>query len=92
MRFLVDENLPSSLIQFLKKSGHDVQAVASSRLRGSPDEKLWKIAARQKRVLVSRDLDFPIMNIRPYPAGLILIRVPDTFTAVQITRLLTNAF
>ena len=54
MRFLIDENLPYSLIRFLQDSGHDVLDIAASPLRGSPDEKLWKLAAREKRVLVTR--------------------------------------
>ena len=90
MRFLIDENLPFSLIRLLQESGHDVFDVAASALRSSPDETLWRFAARQKRILVTKDLDFPFPHIRPYPLGLILIRVPDTFTGRQITRLFSN--
>ena len=90
MRFLVDENLPFSLIQFLRESGHDVFDVAASPLRGCPDERLWRLAAREGRVLVTKDLDFPFPQIRPYPQGLILIRVPDRFTGGQITRLFSK--
>jgi predicted nuclease of predicted toxin-antitoxin system len=92
MRFLVDENLPFSLIRFLQESGHDVFDVAASSLRGSPDQHLWRLAAREKRVLITKDLDFPFPQIRPYPPGLILIRVPDTFTGPQITRLFSTTF
>ena len=91
MRFLVDENLPFSLIQLLQESGHNVFDVAASPLRSCPDEQLWKLAAREQRILVTKDLDFPLPQIRPYPLGLVLIRVPDTFTGEQITRLVSNA-
>lgn len=91
MRFLVDENLPFSLVQLLQESGHDIFDVVASPLRGSPDEQLWKLAAREQRILVTKDLDFPLPQIRPYPPGLVLIRVPDTFTGEQITRLVANA-
>jgi predicted nuclease of predicted toxin-antitoxin system len=64
MRFLVDENLPLSLIRFLQESGHNVFDVAGSSLRGSPDQRLWKLAAREKRVLITKDLDFPFPQIR----------------------------
>ncbi|MFQ5779178.1 MAG: DUF5615 family PIN-like protein [Nitrospiria bacterium] len=91
MRFLVDENLPFSLVRYLQESGHDVFDVAASPLRGSPDKHLWKKSAQEKRILISKDLDFPFPHIHPYPAGLILIRVPDTFTGKQITRLFSKA-
>jgi len=90
MRFLVDENLPYSLIQLLQESNHDILDVASSPLRGSPDDQLWKLAGREQRILVTRDLDFPLPQIHPYPLGLVLIRVPDTFTGVQITELFSK--
>ncbi|MBI5198048.1 MAG: DUF5615 family PIN-like protein [Nitrospirae bacterium] len=91
MRFLVDENLPFSLIEFLRESGHDVFDVAGTPLRGSSDKQLWKLSARERRILVSKDLDFPLPQIRPFPSGLILIRVPDTFTGKQITRIFSKA-
>lgn len=90
MRFLVDENLPYSLIRLLRKSGHGVLDVAAGSHRGSPDELLWKLAAREERILVTKDLDFPFPQIRPYPLGLVLIRVPDIFTGDQITRMFSK--
>lgn len=91
MRFLVDENLPFSLIRLLQDSGHDVLDIAASPLRGSADENLWRSAAREKRILITKDLDFPLPRSRPYPPGLILIRVPDIFTGDQITRTFSKA-
>ena len=91
MRFLIDENLPFSLVQLLQSSGHDIVDVAASPVRGASDEQLWKLAAREQRVLITKDLDFPFPHIRPYPPGLILIRVPDTFTGDQITKLFSKS-
>ena len=91
VRFLVDENLPLSLVRFLRESGHHVLDVAASPIRGSSDEQLWKRAAREEHILVTRDLDFPFPKIRPYPSGLIIVRVPDTFTGEQITRIFSEA-
>lgn len=91
MRFLIDENLPASLSRLLQETGHDILEVAASPLRGSSDEQLWKLAAIEKRILITKDLDFPLPQIRPYPLGLVLIRVPDTFTGKQITKLFSQA-
>lgn len=91
MRFLVDENLPFSLTKLLRNLGHNVLDVVEANLRGSPDEKLWQIAAKEKRVLVTRDLGFPLLASYPLPLGIILVRVPDTFTSSLITNLLDNS-
>lgn len=87
MRFLLDENLPRSIGNVLKQHEHDVLEVAESPLRGSPDTTLWLEAHRQERILVSRDLDFPLPNIRPNPPGLVLIRAPDTFSSANLAAL-----
>ncbi len=89
MRFLVDENLPYNLILFLKKSGEDVLDIAESQFKGCSDEIIWKLAASEKRIIITRDLDFPLSRLKPYPAGLILIRTPNHFTASQITKVFT---
>lgn len=80
MRCLVDENLPFSLIKLLRASQCEVLDVSAGHLRGSSDENLWKLAASENRVLITKDLDFPLPHIHPYPAGLVLIRVPDIWT------------
>lgn len=87
MRFLVDENLPRSLTQLLRDLGHEAIHVVEAGLRGAPDEALGRLAAEQNRVLVTRDLGFPLPKLRPPPPGVILVRVPDAFTAFLITRL-----
>lgn len=105
MRFLVDENLPFSLIHLLQASNHDVVDIAASALRGFTGRPSLETcapqigsnvssprqgAADEHRILITKDLDFPLPNIRPYPSGLILIRVPDTFTGEQITRVFSK--
>ena len=85
MRFLVDENLPFGIIEFLSSLDHDVFDVAVSNLRGSSDQVLWTKAAEEKRIIITRDLDYPIVGLRPAPFGVMLIRVPSTFRADQIT-------
>ncbi|MBI3953019.1 MAG: DUF5615 family PIN-like protein [Chloroflexi bacterium] len=83
MLFLVDENLPSDVAQLLRGSGHDVLDLARSPHRGSTDRQVWELASRQRRIVVTRDLDFPLARL-PQPPGVVLVRVPDTFTRSQI--------
>ncbi len=92
MRFLIDENLPRSLTEMLKEAGHDVLEVVESEWRGAVDETLWRLAGREHRVLITRDLDFPIPDVHPEPAGLVLVRVPDDWTGTQIVNLVRSSF
>lgn len=92
MRFLIDENLPFGIAEFLSALKHDVFDVAASDIRGSSDEILWTKAAKEKRIIVTRDLDFPMPKLKPAPFGVMLIRVPETFRAVQITNIFKDSF
>ena len=89
MRFLVDENLPVELARVLVDRGHDVTYVPDSSLRASPDTELWSVAASEERILVTKDLDFPL-NIRPEPPGLVIVRVPPRWNRLQIARLFAD--
>ncbi len=89
MRFLVDENLPFEAAALLEREGHDVLHVAATDLRGAADREVWRRAAEQGRIIVTRDLDFPLPEA-PEPAGLILLRLPDTFTKDRIVALLSE--
>lgn len=91
MRFLVDENLPFGIVEHLKSLNHDVFDVAASDLRGSSDKILWSKAAAEKRIIITRDLDFPMPKMRPAPFGVILIRVPSDFKAAIITKIFKEA-
>lgn len=48
--------------------------VAASPLRGAVDATLWRLAEQEARVLVTRDLDFPLPFHLGVPAGVILLR------------------
>lgn len=87
MRFLVDENLPFKIIEYLRSINHDVFDVAASDFRGFSDKILWSKAAAEKRIIITRDLDYPIPRLRPSPFGVILIRVPSNFKAATIARI-----
>lgn len=87
MRFLVDENLPFGIVEYLLSLKNDVFDVAASNMRGSSDKFLWSKAADEKRIIITRDLDYPIPKLRPAPFGVILIRVPSNFKAALITKI-----
>jgi len=92
LRFLVDENLPLGIIEYLRSVNHDVLDVAASDFRGSSDKSLWAKAASEKRIIITRDLDYPIPWLRPPPFGVILVRLPSNFKATVIVRIFKEAF
>ena len=81
--FLIDENLPADAATAFQEAGYDVLYIRESAYRGSPDYILWGVAAREDRVIVTKDLGFPLPT-RPAPPGLLLVRVPDRYNRSQI--------
>lgn len=71
--FLIDECLP-------------FEVTLAFRRRGLKDDAVWTLAATERRILVTRDLDFPLQGMTMRPLGLVLLRAPDDATAPQLVR------
>ena len=76
MRFKIDENLPVEAAEILRAGGHECHTVYDERLGGAPDSLVYERCRRERRVLVTLDLDFS--DIRAYPPhespGIVVIR------------------
>ena len=57
MRFLADENCDFSVVRALRAGGHDVVSVSDISPR-SEDPEVIRLAAREKRILLTEDKDF----------------------------------
>lgn len=81
MRLLIDNNLPPGLVAAL--SGWDVVHAQKLGLQAVPDEVLFDLAAREKRIVVSQDADFGTLLARlgAKAPSVVLIRRPDLPTA-----------
>ncbi|MBE3040452.1 MAG: DUF5615 family PIN-like protein [Chloroflexi bacterium] len=55
MKVLVDENIPRRTVNWLIERGHDVKDVRRTPQQGPDDSKLWELAQREKRLLISTD-------------------------------------
>jgi len=88
--FLVDECLPVEVTYALRQRGFDTADLFDRALRGLDDAAVWTLAATEGRILATRDLDFPLRNLEPRPAGLILLRAPDDSTASQLGALVAS--
>lgn len=61
-------------------------------MSGVLDPDIFSYAQSEKRIIISRDLEFS--NLLDYPlgthGGIIVFRVPNFFTAIQINKVLSN--
>lgn len=78
MRFKIDENLPIEAAEVLQQAGHDASTVLQQDLGGGrADTDTASICQRERRALVTLDMDFA--DIRTYPPkqflGLIVLRL-----------------
>ena len=80
MRLKLDENLPRSAAPRLAALGFDVDTVLDERLGGRDDGTVWAAAQRERRFLVTQDLDFS--DVRKFVPGahegILIVRLPDS--------------
>ncbi|PIN91117.1 hypothetical protein COU57_01900 [Candidatus Pacearchaeota archaeon CG10_big_fil_rev_8_21_14_0_10_32_14] len=76
MKFIADENIAVSVVRFLKERGHDVKDVKEESLFGSSDKKIFGIAQKENRIVLTHDKDFLgiVKNNQSDFEGIILIR------------------
>ncbi len=77
MRFLADESCDFAMVRSLRDAGHDVLAVAESA-RSAPDDAVLRLAAREKRILLTEDKDFGqwVHADQRATGGVIFLRYP----------------
>jgi predicted nuclease of predicted toxin-antitoxin system len=88
-RFLVDENLPRSLVVDLLALGHGASHVSDVGLHGAQDPIVWAAAQSSRSTVITGDKDFA--NILAYPpphAGIIVVEVPDIMPPDQRKQLI----
>lgn len=77
MKFKLDENLPTDLVQIFRSAGHDASSVFEQNLSGEKDQTLLDICRSEDRVLITLDLDFA--DVRSYPPdqnrGIVVLRL-----------------
>jgi predicted nuclease of predicted toxin-antitoxin system len=77
MRVLVNENISRTVIEEMRRRGHDVLSAKESML-ADPDEALLERARRESRVLLTQDKDFGELAFRaklPAECGVVLFRL-----------------
>lgn len=89
MRFLADESLEAPIIRFLRREGHDIEAIAEEA-PGAEDSAVLRRAARSRRILLTNDKDFAELAFlqRRASAGIVLLRLPRHRSPEKAERLL----
>ena len=89
MKFFLDANLAYSTRDIFSNHG-EVAHARDVNLAASPDKVIANYAQKEGAVLVTQDLEFS--NPHLFPAGshrgLIIVRMPDGFTAAQTNEVL----
>jgi len=67
VRFLLDENVPASILVFLKKKGFEARSVRDVLGAGSSNGKIAGEASHSGEIIVTLDADFS--EIAPRPAS-----------------------
>lgn len=78
MKLKLDENLGASVCQLMRAAGHDVATVPEQGLCSTSDADLIAHCRREKRALVTLDLDFgnPLVFHPPDYSGIAVLRLP----------------
>lgn len=86
MKFLVDENMPRSLLKEMATLNFDAQDVRDVGLLGHPDDEVFEFAAASDAIIITRDHGFTYQRNWPadFTAGVIFVNLPDDATTKQI--------
>lgn len=90
MRFLLDENMPSTLARELRALGHDVLCVVDFG-QGADDVSVLAKAQEGERVLLTLDKDFGELAFRsplPSSCGIVLFRLSGTDPQADISQMM----
>jgi predicted nuclease of predicted toxin-antitoxin system len=88
VRILADENVPRTIVAWLRGQGHDVLYAAESRAR-TPDADLLAEAEAQGHVVLTEDKDFGelVYRDRRNSHGVILLRMEDLPASRRLARI-----
>lgn len=91
--FLVDEDLPRSLVESLRNAGIQALDVRDAGLRGLPDQAIHDFAVRNGHTIVTADVGFA--NALRFPPelrrGVVLVRLPNDIGICRLCALVVAA-
>lgn len=90
VKFLADENIPASLIYYLREEGFDVKDVKEAKLFGLKDSQILNLAGNESRVVITYDKDFAnlLNNHSRKHNGVVLLRFANNLPSAIMEKLL----
>ena len=82
--FLVDEDLPASLVAELRNQRYQAEHIYDAGLQGHSDEDVFQYAQTHQQAIITNDLDFS--NIKQYTPphhGIIVLRLANSVPPAQ---------
>ncbi|MFQ5963232.1 MAG: DUF5615 family PIN-like protein [Candidatus Scalinduaceae bacterium] len=74
MKMFANENLFEPIIDYLRELGNDVLGIRDAGLSGIPDDEVYQLACKEKRVIITMDKDFSRMfRFPPNKCGGIIV-------------------
>jgi len=74
MKFLLDDNIPYSIKNFLEKQGMEVYKLFEIGLKGEEDEKIYKYSIEKNFTIITLDIDFGYLFFKFGKGNVILLR------------------
>lgn len=74
-QILIDENVPISVMEWLKKKGLNAKRVSEVGLRGAKDENIAKYAIKNNMIILTLDTDFAYIYHNVFRGSLTVIVV-----------------
>lgn len=89
MRFLADVGVAQRIVEWLIERGHEARHLSEEQLHRLPDEDIFEKAARERRILLTFDLDFPeiVALSGSVEVSVVLFRLVNTRVDFVISRL-----
>ena len=85
MKFLVDNQLPPALAEFLRQQGFDANHVFDRGLDKATDREICQHAEATNRVIISKDEDFlHLVSVGATSARLIWVRLGNSRTTALV--------
>ena len=90
---MIDENLPRTLVSFLRDAGLEAVDARDTGLRGKPDCEVFDYAVSNCYAIVTKDRGFGNTLLYPIAShhGIVLVRYPDDLAAPLVNRAIASA-
>lgn len=93
MKFKLDENFGKRIKELFIEQGYDTETIFDEKLQGSDDKTVFDTCVKEKRCLVTLDLDFSdVINFPPeHSNGIVVIRAAAQLS-FQLINMLVKQF